>query len=809
MVKNLKKIELFFVFVVLVLFVVLVDRYIFKSSFFSHTKTEITTYFNDKKFAKAVRENINSRNNNGDVVSRKLDLKLVRAGNSWSLIGADDYKIATDKEKLAITRKEDGDGVDFAVDVIGVDTYFPIKNTARLDLPVGINSETLRVYEQEDFLPILGYHYVVPDDQEIPESKKFLEIHASKFEEQIDYMTNTLGCRWFTFGDLMENYVLKNEKIPKQACVISFDDGRKDSYTRIFPILKKYGVVATFYVITDLLGKPAYMTWEQADELYRGGHEIGSHSLFGGSLVNTKWFEDKFGRIFNNEDLVVQIKKSKEKLEKRGYNVKTFAYPLGEWDENIVQVVKDSGYIAARDTERDLTLDRRNPAVFYDQNYIWHMYYYKPELQTPEELKKSIWYNTWWQFEDGHAISVDNNKNIKRLSSLKLTEDSYNIVTLPDRGDKIKSKFIVNHDGNFTIEIFGSTGESLKGFYSYLENIKISIDGKVFETKDGEKSSCLEASNRYYCSYFVYNDLQKGVHTIEVESDNNGFVRVDKFRVFREIPIHDSYEVTITEFKNNSDKIINSIDSSTTFSDKFSKNEVIEESGSMSESSSSNWWLNSGAFFIKEAGIGKTLFDEIDKNSKWQKAYLQYNAADTDNGYHPQNIFRLVTRSKWQNFQQTIYAKIKKYNLSESKNRSESNGLLLFNRYLDSDNLYYVGIRVDGTAVIKKKINGNYYTLAQKSFYKADVPYNRDTNPNLIPGQKWIGLRSEIKTNSDNTVGIKLFIDKDKTGNWVLAAEANDDGKTYGGATILNEGYAGIRTDFMDVEFDDYKIFII
>ena len=214
MVKNLKKIELLFVIVVLVLLVVLADRYIFKSSFFSHIKAEITTYFNDKKFEKAVRENINSRNNNGDVVSRKLDLKLVRAGNSWSLIGADDYKIATDKEKLTIARKENNTGVDFAVDVIGVDTYFPIKNTTWLDIPARKNSETFRVYEQEDFLPILGYHYVVPDDQEIPESKKFLEIHASKFEEQIDYMTNTLGCRWFTFGDLMENYVLKKEEQP-------------------------------------------------------------------------------------------------------------------------------------------------------------------------------------------------------------------------------------------------------------------------------------------------------------------------------------------------------------------------------------------------------------------------------------------------------------------------------------------------------------------------------------------------------------------------------------------------------------------
>ena len=806
MVKNLKKIELFFVFVVLVLFVVLVDRYIFKSSFFSHTKTEITTYFNDKKFNKAVKENIESRNNNGNIVSKKLDLKLVHTREVWSLIGTDDYKIVTDKEKLAITRKEDGDGVDFAVDVIGVDTYFPIKNTARLDLPVGINSETLRVYEQEDFLPILGYHYVVPDDQEIPEDKKFLEVNVSEFEKQVDYMTNALGCRWFTLGELMENYVLKNEKIPKQACAINFDDGRKDGYTTIFPILEKYGIVATFYIVTDLLGKPAYMTWEQVDELYRSGHEIGSHTLFGGSIVNTKWFEDKFHRVFNRDDLILQIKNSKEKLEKRGYEIKTFAYPLGEWDADVVQVVKESRYIGARDTLRNLTLDRRTPTVSYDQDYIWHMHYHKPELQSLAELEKSIWFNTWWQFEDGYTVITDDNKNITNLSSLKLTENSYNIITLPDKGDKVKNKFIVNNDGNFKIEIFGSTGERLKSPYSYLENIVISIDDKIVETKAEDENSCLVAAGRYYCPYFVYSNLQKGVHTISVESNNNGFVRVDKFRVFREIPVQTSYKVIITEFKSNSDRKIQQISSEKIFSDNFNNDETIEEAGNMSESLNSYWWVNSGAFLIKEDGVGKTLWGEIDENSKWQNAYLQYNDVDTDNGYRPQNIFRLITRNKWGDFQQTIYVKIEKYNLSESKNRSESNGLLLFNRYVDSDNLYYTGIRVDGTAVIKKKINGNYYTLAQKSFYKADVPYNRDTNPNLIPGQKWIGLRSEIKTNSDNTVGIKLFIDKDKTGNWVLAAEARDDGKTYGGSTILSESYAGIRTDFMDVEFDDYKI---
>ena len=233
---------------------------------------------------------------------------------------------------------------------------------------------------------------------------------------------------------------------------------------------------------------------------------------------------------------------------------------------------------------------------------------------------------------------------------------------------------------------------------------------------------------------------------------------------------------------------------------------VIDEIGKMDDSSSPYFWLNSGGQFLLKDGIGKTVQSELAKFNKWRLAYATSNPTDTDNGYHPQNIFRLVTRSKWQSFNQEIYFKITKSNLSTSINRNASNGVLLFNRYQDGNNLYYVGIRVDGFAVIKKKINGIYYTLAYKSFYNDITPYNRATNPNLIPAQKWIGLKSEVVTNTDNTVSIKLFIDKDKTGNWVLAAEPKDDGKTYGGAAILNAGYAGIRTDFMDVEFDDYKI---
>ncbi|MDP1688558.1 MAG: hypothetical protein Q8L47_00270 [bacterium] len=241
----------------------------------------------------------------------------------------------------------------------------------------------------------------------------------------------------------------------------------------------------------------------------------------------------------------------------------------------------------------------------------------------------------------------------------------------------------------------------------------------------------------------------------------------------------------------------------------FKDNGALEEAGIMDDSSSPYFWLNSGGRFLLKDGIGKTVQGELWKFNKWRLAYSISNPVDTDNGYHPQNILRLVTRSKWRNFSQEIYFKITKLNISASPNRNASNGVLVFNRYQDGNNVYYIGIRVDGAVVIKKKMNGTYYTLAYKQFYNASVPYDHDTNPNLIPSQKWIGLKSEIKTNPDNTVSLKLFIDKDKTGVWVLVTEAIDDGKTYGGAAIVNEGYAGIRTDFMDVEFDDYKIMSI
>lgn len=231
---------------------------------------------------------------------------------------------------------------------------------------------------------------------------------------------------------------------------------------------------------------------------------------------------------------------------------------------------------------------------------------------------------------------------------------------------------------------------------------------------------------------------------------------------------------------------------------------TLHETGNMEESTSPYWWVNSGAKLILQGGVGKTVQGDLSSTDPWRVLYNQNNPLDTDNGYHPQNIFRLVTRSKWQNFRQEVSFKINKLVLSPTPNRDGYSGILLFNRYVDGDNLYYTGIRQDGKAVIKKKLNGTYYSLAWGTAFTSSKPYDRNTNPNFIPEQKWMGLRSELQNNSDGSVTIKLYVDKANNGTWELVAQAKDDGRTYGRA-ITEGAYAGIRTDYMDMDFDNYK----
>ena len=112
----------------------------------------------------------------------------------------------------------------------------------------------------------------------------------------------------------------------------------------------------------------------------------------------------------------------------------------------------------------------------------------------------------------------------------------------------------------------------------------------------------------------------------------------------------------------------------------FNVNGVLEEAAKSNLSTSPYWWVSSGARFYVDGGVGETLQGQLPANDYWRLAYAASNPVDTDNGYRPQNIFRIVGRSLWGDFRQQIYFLIAADNLSASPNRNASNGVLLLNR---------------------------------------------------------------------------------------------------------------------------------
>ncbi|HCC04740.1 TPA: hypothetical protein DEP58_00360 [Patescibacteria group bacterium] len=241
-----------------------------------------------------------------------------------------------------------------------------------------------------------------------------------------------------------------------------------------------------------------------------------------------------------------------------------------------------------------------------------------------------------------------------------------------------------------------------------------------------------------------------------------------------------------------------------TFLYTFNVTEILEESGSSNLSSSQYFWLNSGAKLVISEGIGSTIRGALAIEDPWRRTYAETNPLDTDKGLFPQNLFRLITQSVWENVDQELEFSIQKVNALNTSDRDAFSGIFLMSRYVNSDTLYYAGIRMDGKAVIKKKYRGVYYTLAEAQLFTSPTPYDRVRFPNLIPTNTWYRMESQTITMSSGTVQIRLSFAYSLSEPLETILITTDTGIFW--PPITTKGHTGIRTDYADVLFDNYKI---
>ena len=68
-----------------------------------------------------------------------------------------------------------------------------------------------------------------------------------------------------------------SRELPPRALLLTFDDGGASALS-IASMLESRGWRGHFFITTDYIGRSAFLTAEQARELHRRGHIIGSHS---------------------------------------------------------------------------------------------------------------------------------------------------------------------------------------------------------------------------------------------------------------------------------------------------------------------------------------------------------------------------------------------------------------------------------------------------------------------------------------------------------------------------------------------------
>ncbi|MCD6289881.1 MAG: polysaccharide deacetylase family protein, partial [Anaerolineae bacterium] len=177
-------------------------------------------------------------------------------------------------------------------------------------------------------VPILMYHHISAPPPGADKYRIDLSVPPDRFESHLQLLKEQ-GYTTISLRELIY-HLTRGTSLPPRPIVLTFDDGYQDNYTNAFPLLKKYGFKATFFLITDFITeqRPGYMTWQQIKEMANAGMEIGSHS---------RNHPDLSGKPVDY--LVWQALGSKEAIEHHvGIIPRFISWPSGRYDDQVIAV---------------------------------------------------------------------------------------------------------------------------------------------------------------------------------------------------------------------------------------------------------------------------------------------------------------------------------------------------------------------------------------------------------------------------------------------------------------------------------------
>jgi biofilm PGA synthesis lipoprotein PgaB len=192
--------------------------------------------------------------------------------------------------------------------------------------------------ETDPHAVVLIYHHV---SNKTPASTS---VAPAEFESHLDYLAE----HGYTVLPLAEIIAALRDRtpLPPRAVALTFDDAYASVYTEAMPRLARRGWPFTVFVTTDYIDDAyaGYMSWDQLREAEARGGAVGNHTVSHAHLIRRLPGEDRsaWARRVSAEIRGAQSRLKAELAEP----LEVLAYPYGEFDGPLRQLVADLGYVA-------------------------------------------------------------------------------------------------------------------------------------------------------------------------------------------------------------------------------------------------------------------------------------------------------------------------------------------------------------------------------------------------------------------------------------------------------------------------------
>lgn len=188
-------------------------------------------------------------------------------------------------------------------------------------------------------VPILMYHHIGINTDVSDKIRDDLTVPPDQFEQQVAWLAKS-GYHSITLEDV-NLHAEGKMKLPLKPVVFTFDDGYDDAILNAVPILKKYGDVGSFAIITEwpgtTSGSNTYATWDQIKSAMDQGMEIVSH---------TQNHFDGTNPSVTREYVLKDLKDSITDLNQHlGIASDLLIYPYGHYNEDYVKAAKEAGFV--------------------------------------------------------------------------------------------------------------------------------------------------------------------------------------------------------------------------------------------------------------------------------------------------------------------------------------------------------------------------------------------------------------------------------------------------------------------------------